>query len=228
MNPLRNRHACASPSPVRQYRHTMNSLEELISHFTRFPGIGPRQARRFAMHLLTEDDASNEALASLIKNLRTSVTPCVRCQRFVSHRTRDDLCSICANGNRETGKLMIVERDSDVTAIERANAYSGRYFVFGGTIPLLASDEHTPKKVRGGALKHLVATELETINEIILAFAANPDGDNTARYVESLLKESIEAKPSLTITHLGRGLSTGSELEYADPDTITFALQNRR
>lgn len=206
----------------------MQSLEELTQQFTKFPGIGPRQARRFVMHLLTEDETANDHLADLIRSLKRTVMPCAFCNRFVSHRTRDDLCSICSHSNRDTTKLMVVERDTDVIAIERSNAYHGRYFVFGGTIPLLASDHEHKKKVRGSAFKHIAATNSSSLNEIIIAFSANPDGDNTARYVETLLKEITEKNPSITITHLGRGLSTGSELEYADPDTITFALQNRR
>jgi len=207
--------------------YSMHALDELVQHFLRFPGIGPRQARRFAMHLLTEDETSNESLANLIRSLKATVRPCTACGRYVSYRTREELCSICADMNREQSTLMVVERDTDVTAIERARTYRGRYFVFGGTVPLLA-DEGANKKVRASALKQFTLDHLETLNEIILAFSANPDGDNTARYVESFLAAFTEQKPELTITHLGRGLSTGSELEYADPDTITFALQNRK
>jgi len=205
----------------------MHTLDELVQHFLRFPGIGPRQARRFAMHLLTEDESANESLANLIRSLKTTVRPCVHCGRYVSYRTREDLCSICTDTHRDQSTLMVVERDTDVTAIERARTYRGKYFVFGGTVPLLA-DENAGKKVRASALKALLAQNLETVHEIILAFSANPDGDNTARYIETLLKEFQEQNPELTLTHLGRGLSTGSELEYADPDTISFALQNRK
>lgn len=120
---------------------------------------------------------------------------------------------------------MVVERDSDIQSIERSGTYDGLYFVLGGTIPLLDSKESA--KLRGGALKSSVDAQLtEDLSEIILGFAVNPDGENTSRYVEALLKDHIETN-NLTVTQLGRGLSTGSELEYADPETIKNALRNR-
>jgi recombination protein RecR len=103
--------------------------------------------------------------------------------------------------------------------------YDGYYFVLGGTVPLL--DTQDTKKLRGGALKQLVEMRGPLgLREIILGFSVNPDGENTARYVEILLKDAIAAY-KLKVSHLGRGLSTGSELEYADPETIKNALKNR-
>lgn len=120
---------------------------------------------------------------------------------------------------------MVVERDSDIDAMERSHMYDGLYFVLGGTVPLLESVE--TKKLRGGALKHTVTIRLtEGLSEIILAFSVNPDGENTTRYIQSLIRELTEGT-SVTVSELGRGLSTGSELEYADPETIKFALKNR-
>ena len=114
---------------------------------------------------------------------------------------------------------------TDIDAIERGGIFDGLYFVLGGTVPLL--DTHDIKKLRGGALKHLVETRAkEGLKEIILGFSVNPDGENTGRYIEVLLRESI-AGNSLKISHLGRGLSTGSELEYADPETIKNSFKNR-
>jgi recombination protein RecR len=122
-------------------------------------------------------------------------------------------------------KLTVVERDTDIDAIERSGMYDGLYFVLGGTVPLL--DTQDIKKLRGGQLKHLVeARAPQGLKEIILAFAINPDGENTGRYVETLLRPLIETH-TISLTHLGRGLSTGSELEYADPETIKNALKNR-
>ncbi len=118
---------------------------------------------------------------------------------------------------------MVVERDSDVLAIERSHTYDGHYFVLGGTIPLLTSKE--AEGIRGGALKALVEEKTD-LEEIILAFAVNPDGENTGRYVASLLKSFTDTR-TLKITELGRGLSTGSELEYADPETIKNAITHR-
>ncbi len=204
----------------------MNNLDSLIKHFEEFPGVGGRQARRFAFHILTLEKRDIEDLSSLITNLQSSVVECFSCHRFFSRNggTATE-CGICSDGNRDRTKLMIVERDSDIVAIERSGVYEGLYFVLGGTIPLLSSKEQ--RGLRGGALKTIIETRIpQELSEIILAFAVNPDGENTSRYVESLLKEQI-ATNNLKLTQLGRGLSTGSELEYADPETIKNALIHR-
>ncbi|MFT5849516.1 MAG: recombination protein RecR [Patiriisocius sp.] len=204
----------------------MTNLDKIIKHFERFPGIGGRQARRFAFHILTLPDTDVAEISDLLKNLQSSVIECSRCHRFFSNNGGSgQICSICTDGNRDRSKLMVVERDTDVQSIERSGIYDGLYFVLGGTIPLLESAESN--KLRGGALKSSIDAQLtEDLKEIILGFSVNPDGENTGRYVEALLKEKI-AEHSLTITQLGRGLSTGSELEYADPETIKNALRNR-
>ena len=200
----------------------VTNLDKLIQHFEKFPGIGARQARRFAFHILTLPKADTEELARLITSLQTSVVECNRCHRFFSQNGGSaTMCSICTDPNRDHSKLMVVERDSDIQPMERAGVYDGLYFVLGGTIPLLDQND---TKLRGGALKATIDTQLkEGLSELILAFSINPDGENTERYVQSLLKDHT----GFTITHLGRGLSTGSELEYADPETLKNALRNR-
>lgn len=202
----------------------MSNLDKLISLFEKFPGIGARQARRFAFHILTMHESDTAELSRLIANLQASVVECTSCHRFFATQN-GDICSICSSANRDHSRLLVVERDSDVAAIERAGVYDGLYFVLGGTVPLL--NNKSTDKLRAGALKATVAKRQaeQSLTEVILGFSINPDGENTARFVESVLKEMIEA--GLTLSHLGRGLSTGSELEYADPETIKNALQNR-
>lgn len=203
----------------------MTSLEKLIRHFERFPGIGSRQAKRFAFHLLSLGEPEAAEIAKLITEVRTNVIPCPSCFKFHSQNGSSVLCRVCADTGRDRTKLAVVERDTDVDAIERSGTYDGLYFVLGGTVPLL--DSENMKKVRGGALKHTAEERAkEGLVEIILGFSVNPDGENTARYVESLLKEILESG-NIKLSYLGRGLSTGSELEYADPETIKNALKNR-
>ena len=205
----------------------MSNLDKLITHFERFPGIGGRQARRFAFHILTLPEADVRDISTLITNLQSSVVECDSCHRFFSKNGGTSTqCSICIDHNRDRTKIMIIERDTDIQAIERSGTYDGMYFVLGGTIPLLSSKES--HKLRSGALKGIVEqrTKADELQEIILGFAVNPDGENTSRFIETLLKDYIE-KYKLKVTQLGRGLSTGSELEYADPETIKNALRNR-
>lgn len=204
----------------------MSDLDTLIALFEKFPGVGGRQARRFAFHVLTLPEADTRELARLITNLKTSVTECQSCHRFYSTTVKESLCSICSASGRDHGRLLVVERDSDITAIERAGAYDGLYFVLGGTVPLLNGAD--TKKLRAGALKATVETRIKDNNlkEVILGFSINPDGENTARFVESIITPLL-TEAGGTVSHLGRGLSTGSELEYADAETIKSALKNR-
>jgi recombination protein RecR len=203
----------------------MTSLEQLAKHFERFPGIGPRQARRFVYHLLGEEPQALETLADAIGKIREKVTECAHCFRYFARSNGNTLCGICEDHGRNHELLMVVERDGDITPIEYSGTYDGYYFVLGGTVPLLDPEENI--KLRGGALRGIVEMRAkEGLKEIILAFSVNPDGENTARYVTGLLKDDAESR-GLKISTLGRGLSTGSELEYADPETIKNALKNR-
>lgn len=204
----------------------MSPIDRLAELFQRFPGIGPRQARRFVFHILSQDREYADALQRLIGEVRASVRPCAACFRYFPGKNGETLCSICSDGERDPSLLMVVERDSDIGPIEQAKAYQGLYFVFGGTVPLL--DQSHIQKTRGSALKAQMDERIKDgLKEVILAFSVNPDGENTARYVESLL-ETHKTAGQIKLSVLGRGLSTGSELEYADPETIKNALKNRQ
>lgn len=193
----------------------MDPLSSLSSLFERFPGIGPRQAFRFVQFLLRHPGARRELIEAL-QSLGSAVHQCPECRRF--HASAQPLCGLCANPNRDDTLLAIVASDSDVLALERSGTYSGRYFVLGGTVSL-ASEKAS----------HLRLDELLSLQkkkrfaEIILAFPANPEGDATATKTREELAEA-----GARITTLGRGLSTGSELEYADAETLKTALANRR
>lgn len=206
----------------------MSDLDKLTTLFETFPGVGGRQAKRFAFHVLTMQESDTKALAKLIENLQANVIECQSCHRFFASTTNtaQSICSICSSPNRDHGRLLVVERDSDIQAIERSGEYEGLYFVLGGTVPLLESKSN--EKLRSGALKATVEKRItdNNLTEVILGFAVNPDGENTARFVASILTPLLEPVNG-KISFLGRGLSTGSELEYADAETIKNALQNR-
>ncbi|MBY0309903.1 toprim domain-containing protein [Patescibacteria group bacterium] len=202
----------------------MTTLDKLIAHFERFPGIGSRQAKRFAFHLLRQDAAQIAELSSLIAELPSVMAECEGCARYFSRNGQGGLCPICASTGRDRSQLLIIEQDSDIQPVERSG-YEGLYFVLGGTVPLLHQEEG--RRIRGPRLKELVNGRVKDgLTEIILGFAVNPDGENTARYVEALLAPVLSGT-TVKLSHLGRGLSTGSELEYADPETIKSALKNR-
>ena len=206
----------------------MTDFDKLVAYFEKFPGVGIRQAKRFAFHVLSLKHEQVEELSKLVTSLSHTVVECIDCHRFFSPANNPSVrsCVICSGVNRDHQKLLIVATDGDIQAIERSNIYDGLYFVLGGTVPLIHSKD-VNQRIRSGALKAIVAKRTEhEILEIILGFAVNPDGENTGRYVESILRDLITSG-KVKLSHLGRGLSTGSELEYADPETIKSALRNR-
>lgn len=201
----------------------MDSIETLAEMFERFPGIGPRQARRFVHFLLRSSPASRRALAQAITALADSISRCDSCMRF--HGDDEHTCALCTDTRREDVTLVVVASDTDLSAFERAGTYHGRYFVLGGVVSL--ATEKRPRLHERELVKRVEALLSKGLSEIILAFPANPEGDTTAAHVRSLLSDAVHGH-DVHITALGRGLSTGSELEYADPDTIRNAFESRR
>ena len=197
----------------------MDSIDRLSQLFEKFPGIGPRQAQRFVQFLLRSPAARRE-LAEGVRELGSSVHQCPECMRYSSGKRGP--CAICSDTHRDASLLAIVSSDADLTALERSRTFHGRYFVLGGLISLAS------EKIDGLRLRELLASLPQRakngLKEIILAFPANPEGDATA----SRVCEELSQGEPLRITKLGRGLSTGSELEYADPDTLQSALDNRK
>jgi len=203
----------------------MNAIDRLTQHFRDFPGIGPRQSKRFVYFLLSRNRAYLEELAKLIVEIKKEVHVCASCQRFFAQNGHASLCSICVDPNRDIGVLLLVEKDVDLENVERAKVYNGRYFVIGGTIPIL--EKEPEKRVRLLELVSKVkAGSAEGLKEIIVAFSVNAEGEHTAFLVENILRPLVE-EYKLKISHLGRGLSTGSELEYADGETLKGAFSNR-
>ncbi len=201
----------------------MHSIQKLAEYFQKFPGIGPRQAKRFVHFLLTQEKSVLEDLSKRISELRGSVTQCKQCFRFYDADGYAEVCDICSSPNRDTHQLMVLEKDADLDAIEKSGAYTGRYFVLGGTVPLLQTQA---SPLRTKELKKLLDTNAE-ITEIIIATGAHPEGEMTAQHVRLFL-QPFAAHKKLRVSELGRGLSTGTELEYSDADTIKSALENRK
>lgn len=198
-----------------------NAIGKLKEYFERFPGIGPRQAQRFVYWLLNEDPQFINELSGLLLELKRDVKQCGECFRFYTSNE----CKLCQDKNRDNSRLLVVEKDVDLENIEKTGIYSGRYFVLGDIVPL---GQTLPKNIR---LKELFSrAEQETkkgLKEIILAFNATAEGDNTIRYLEKIL-EPLAKKYPIKISRFGRGLSTGTELEYIDRDTLKNALENRK
>ncbi|MDO8560636.1 MAG: recombination mediator RecR [bacterium] len=201
------------------------SIQKLIDAFTRFPGIGPRQAARFAFHLLGENRETVTRLADTIKNLHGKVGFCASCYKSIelTEKPANNLCEHCRGGSRAKTVLMVVEKEADLANIERTGKFNGVYHVLNGTIDPL--DSSAPARLHIKELFERTKTLKNSGNdvEIILATNATTDGDSTALYLERVLRP-LEIK----ISRLGRGLTTGTELEYSDEMTIVNALANRK
>ncbi len=199
----------------------MNSIQKLAEYFSQFPGIGPRQAKRFVYFLMTKNSAYLQDLTDLILEIKKSIKICSMCFRFYPDG-KSSICPICSDSHRDTSELMVVSRDADLEVVEKSRFYKGYYFILGGSIPIL--EKEPEKRVR---LKELVdRIKKGNFKEIILSLNANPEGEHTADFLKSYLNNKFPDK-SFTISILGRGLSTGSELEYVDGETIKSALRNR-
>jgi recombination protein RecR len=195
----------------------MESIDDLARAFERFPGIGPRQAKRFVYFLLSAPAAERSRLAELITSVAQSVSQCADCRRFWSGS--EERCTYCTNPNRDDSTLLVVEKDQDLLALERSGSFKGRYFVLGGALTLsgkgvIRERELLSRVERGG----------DKLQEIVLALSATSEGEHTSEHLRALLQP---LRSHLKLTILGRGLSTGSELEYADQRTLSAALQNR-
>lgn len=199
----------------------MDPLERLTNLFEKFPGIGPRQAQRFVQFLLRSPSSSRKELVEAIQEIGGKVSQCLECMRF--HAGSKKTCSMCSNPERDARFLAIVASDADLAALDKSGTYRGYYFVLGGTLHL-ASEKTSNLRVKE-LLASLPKRADKGLGEVILAFPANPEGDMTGIRVR---EEIVKTAPSLRITSLGRGLSTGSELEYADPDTIRSAFESRK
>ncbi len=206
----------------------MNNTEKLVELFREFPGIGPRQAKRFVYFLLTRNNDYSSELSRLIGEVKKDVTSCDMCFRFFSRDVSESrTCPICRDSHRDTHSLMIVSHDIDFENIEKTHFYTGLYFILGGTVPIL--EKNPEKRIRQSELLAQIDKKIhnEGLSEIILALNYNPEGEHTLLYLTSLLRPFVE-KNNIKISTLGRGLSTGTELEYSDPDTIKNALKNRQ
>ena len=203
----------------------MDIIDKLTEVFKEFPGIGERQARRFVYFLMGRSPAYSENLSLLLADLKKEVAQCKECFKFflITKKT-SNLCEICASPNTDNTLLMVVEKDSDLESVKKSRVYNGKYFILGGLVPIV--EKTTKSRVRIEELKDKISKS-EGLEEVILAFSLSPQGDHTDTYVREQIKDTA-GKKNIKVSSLGKGLSTGTELEYSDNDTLKKALKNRQ
>lgn len=198
------------------------SVHALVELVAEMPGVGPRHARRIVQFLLRSSASYRAELTRAIETLLDSVAQCAECFRY-DDVDQKKLCSICRDQSRSSEELLVVEKDVDVEGIESSGAYRGRYFVLGSLMPLRAA-RNAHRAPRTNELLERVQKH-PALREVILAFATTPEGDFTSRELKTTLARDF---PTLKISELGRGLSLGAEIEYADHETLRSALSARR
>ncbi len=192
-----------------------NDIERLIQLLARLPGMGPRSARRAALHLIKKREALMLPLGTAIQRAADNIQTCSNCGNLDT----SDPCEICNDPKRDATVICVVEEVGDLWALERSGAFKGRYHVIGGTLSAL--DGRGPEQLNIGSLRGRVIEG--GVTEIILALGATVDGQTTGHYVAETLAGS-----NVKISRLAHGVPVGGELDYLDDGTLTAALQARR
>lgn len=192
-----------------------SDIERLVQLLARLPGLGPRSARRAALHLLERRDSLLDPLAQALLQAAESVHRCGLCRNLDS----TDPCAICADAGRDTGLLCVVEDVAGLWALERTHMFRGRYHVLGGVLSAL--DGVGPEDL--GIESLLARARPPEFREVIVATGATVDGQTTAHYIAQRL-----AGRGLAVSALAQGVPMGGELDFLDDGTIGAALAARR
>jgi recombination protein RecR len=191
------------------------TLDDLIAELARLPGLGPRSAKRAALHLLKHRDTTLRRLAATLAKAASEVRQCGDCGNLDDR----DPCGICADPERDDRLVCVVEAVDDLWAVERSRLFKGRYHVLGGT--LSAIDGIGPEEL--GVERLVARAGRQGVEEVILATSATVDGQTTAHYLADRLAGLVPQ-----ITRLAHGVPVGGELNYLDDGTLNAALQARR
>ncbi len=192
-------------------------LQSLIDQFAKFPGIGEKTAQRYAFFVLRSNQQDMLKFAKLLMSLHDSIQLCSMCRIFSDTK----VCSLCSNNSRDQQTVCVVAQPHEITALERTGEFRGVYHILGGTINML--EGITPDKLAIKELLERVKSETKKIQEIILAFNPDLEGESTGLYLSKVLKNY-----PVKVTRLARGLPRGADIEYADEITLGDALKARR
>lgn len=191
-------------------------FKSIVKLFQKLPGVGPRQAARFVIALMDKPETELREFGQAIINLKKEIGFCQNCFNI----TDNGNCWICQNQHRDMSKILVVEKVTDLDAIEKTGLYKGLYHVLGGAINPI--DGITPETLKISELGRRV-NKLTNI-ELIIATNPNTAGETTSLY----LRDLFQNKKGVVLTRLARGLASGSHLEYADEITLKHALEYRK
>ena len=191
-----------------------HEIERLIQLLARLPGLGPRSARRAALHLVKRKEALMEPLAQAISDAVDAVVTCDTCGNIDTQSP----CNICKDGERDHSTIILVEDVSDLWALERADAMNAVYHVLGGVLSPL--DGIGPEDLKIVELVNRVAGG--SVKEVIIAVNATVEGQTTAHYITDQLSEY-----EVAVSRLAHGVPVGGELDYLDEGTLSAAMRAR-
>jgi recombination protein RecR len=196
-------------------RTTGTEIERLIGLLAKLPGLGPRSARRAALHLIKNRDKLLAPLAEALAETGAKVSLCSTCGNVDTI----DPCTLCRDERRDRSIICVVEEVADLWALERAAAINALYHVLGGTLSAL--EGRRPEDLN--LAKLFERARRSEVKEIVLALNATVEGQTTAHYITDRLKET-----GLTVSRLAHGVPVGGELDYLDEGTLTQAVRQRR
>ena len=199
------------------------AIQDLIASFEKLPGIGPKTAQRLTFYLLHVPQENLENFAQSLENLKKNTILCSICKNI----GETDPCWVCSDSSRDKKTIMVVEQPLDLLALERTRRFKGVYHVLHGAINPL--DNIGPDEIFITQLTVRVRDLIEEGNiELILATNPTMEGEATAMYIRRQLEGLNGDQNKLTLTRLGVGLPTGADLEYADENTLTQAIEGRK
>lgn len=188
-------------------------LVRLIDAFKKLPGVGIKQAERFAFFIVKSSQNDAENLASSIINAKKSIKTCSVCCSLCE----ESPCEICSNENRDRKKICVVESYTDLQVIEKTGKYKGLYHVLLGVLSPLDGVHHDDLSIK------LLMKRLDAVGEILIATNPTVEGDATAMYISQLVKPR-----NIKITRLAKGIPSGGSIEYSDEITLINALDGRK
>ncbi|MCZ6861567.1 MAG: recombination mediator RecR [Alphaproteobacteria bacterium] len=192
-----------------------SDIEALIKLLAKLPGLGPRSARRAALHMIKRRESLMDPLARALAGAAQNIRTCSECGNLDTL----DPCALCSDGRRDGSMICVVEEVADLWAMERGGAFKGLYHVLGGTLSAL--DGIGPEDLNIASLIRRI--EAGNISEVILATNATVDGQTTGHYITDRL-----APTNVTVSRLAHGVPVGGELDYLDDGTLAAALKSRR
>ncbi|MBQ9133593.1 MAG: recombination protein RecR [Clostridia bacterium] len=189
-------------------------LEKLIEQFRKLPGVGRKSAVRMAFSVLDLSDEAAATFSSAITDAKKQIRHCEICHNL----SVDDVCPICSDDTRDHSLICVVEDAKAILAFEKVRGFRGVYHVLGGVISPI--NGITPDKL---AILDLVRRVKDGVKEVIIATNPTVEGETTATYISSLLKNT-----GVTVSRLAYGIPVGGDIEYADEVTLNRAIEGRR